>query len=66
MPILGILFVVEILTPLDQTIDLLIKISVMHLHQVLIVEWVVIELLQLFSHFVIDLDVGAFSVLLLD
>ena len=66
MPVLGILLVVKVFAPLNESIDLLIKFTIMHLHQVLIVEWIIIELLKLFCHLVVDLNIGPFAILLLD
>lgn len=66
MPILCVLLIVKVLAPLNQPINLIIKFFVMHFYQVLIIKWIVIKLLQLFGHLIIDLNVGPFSILLLD
>ena len=66
MPVLSILLIVKVFTPLNQPINFLIKFSIMHLYQVLVIKRIVIELLQLFRHLVVDLNISPFAILLLD
>jgi len=46
MPIPDVLLVVEVLAPLNQVVDLVIKLTVLQLHESLVIKWVLIELLQ--------------------
>ena len=58
VPIFCILFVVEVLAPLDQIVNLIIELAVMHVYQILVVERIVVELFELLGDLVVDLDVG--------
>ena len=47
MPALAVLVKVKIFAPLDKVVDLIIKLVIFHLLELLVVEWIVIERLQL-------------------
>jgi hypothetical protein len=46
MPIPDVLLVVQVLAPLNQVVDLVIKLTVLQLHESLVIKGVLIELLQ--------------------
>ena len=56
VPVLGVLLIVKVLAPLDQVVDFVVKVFIMHVHQVLVIERVLIQLLQFLSYFGVDVD----------
>jgi len=66
MPVLGVLFIVEVLAPLDQVVDLIIKIIVLQLLQVRIIKRIIVQLFKLSGHFIVDFNVVIAVVLFSD
>jgi hypothetical protein len=48
IPIIHILLKIEIFTPLDQPINVLLKLSVIDLHELFIIKWILVQWFQLF------------------
>ena len=46
MPVSNVLLIVEVLAPLNQVVDLVVKVTVVQLHKPLVVEGVLIQLLK--------------------
>ena len=47
LPVIHILIVIKILTPLNQTVDILIKLVIINLHKLFVVKWVLVKCLKL-------------------
>lgn len=70
MPVAYVLLVVQVLAPLDQVVHLVVEITILQLHEALVVKWVLVQLLQ--SKFVKVLcnlwlflnELGIFSILI--
>lgn len=66
MPVLSVLFIVEVFTPFDQIVNLHIEIFSLEFQQILIIKWIVIQFLKLLRHLIVDVNVCVFAILLLD
>jgi hypothetical protein len=49
VPRLSIFLIIKILAPLDQVVDFVLKIIVLHFHQVSIIEGIIIKLFEFFG-----------------
>ena len=47
VPVLDIFIIVKVLAPFDQVFYLIIELFIIHFHELVVIEWVVIELLKL-------------------
>ena len=65
VPVFSVFLIIEVLTPLNQIIDLELEFIGYHFDQILVIKWVLVQLLQLFRHFIVYVDCCTLTVLLL-
>jgi hypothetical protein len=66
MPVFSVLFIVEVFTPLNQVVNFIVELVVLHFFEIHVVKRIIVQLLKLLGHFVIDFNIVVPVVLLSD